>query len=124
MTTLQLAVITDQLPVLAECAEQADVETWADEWDGPEVTSRTVADRDFGIDPTWPGLPALSMAVSYVLLLLLGALGAHQFYLRNWWRGGLYLITAGGLGVGLAIDVFTLPRQLEKTNTLRALGLR
>lgn len=35
------------------------------------------------------------------------------------WRGGLYLLTAGGLGIRLAIDVFTILRQVATANGLR-----
>ena len=117
-------VITDQLPALTERADQGDAETWTGEWEGPDSTIRTLADGNVLTEPAWPALPPLSMAVSYLLLLLLGVLGAHQFYLRNWGRAGLYLITAGGLGIGLAIDLFTIPRQLQQANAVRALGLR
>ena len=73
---------------------------------------------------TWPSLPPLSTRTAYLLLVLLGLFGAHQFYLSNGWRGGLYLFTAGGLGIGVVIDLCTLSRQVKAANGLRALGLR
>ncbi len=124
MSTTQVLVITDQLPALTERADRGDAETWTGEWDQPDFTTRTIADGTVLNEPAWPALPPLSMAVSYLLLLPLGVLGAHQFYLRNWWRAGLYLITAGGLGIGLLIDLITIPRQLQQANAIRALGLR
>ena len=124
METPLATVTTDQLPPLTERGDLDDVETWTGEWHDAERTSHTVADSDFLSGPTWPALPPLSMPASYLLLLLAGVLGVHQFYLRNWARGGLYLLTLGGLGIAVAVDLFTLPRQLERANALRTLGLR
>lgn len=68
---------------------------------GPEPTSRR---------------PVRSLGVAYVLWLLLGAVGAHKFYLGRVGMGIAYLLTLGFLTLGLWVDLFTLPRQVRRTN--------
>lgn len=68
--------------------------------------------------------PLASVGVAYVLWLLLGALGAHHFYLGKPGRGVFYLLTLGGFVVGLVIDLFTLPAQTRAVNAQRMVGLR
>jgi TM2 domain-containing membrane protein YozV len=65
-----------------------------------------------------------SLGLAYVLLILLGILGVHQFYLGKFGRGTGYLLTAGWLTVGCWIDLFTLPSQVRTVNTQRRLGIR
>ena len=43
--------------------------------------------------------------VALVLLLLVGALGVHKFYLGQTGKGILYLFTGGLCGIGLIIDL-------------------
>ena len=124
MASAQVAVLTDQSPSRPEGLDRGESEIWSGETDSPEFATRTLAEGSYLAAPCWPALPPLSMAATYALLLSLGVLGAHQFYLRNWWRAGLYLVTAGGLGIGLIVDLLTIRRQLEGINSLRALGLR
>jgi TM2 domain-containing membrane protein YozV len=57
-----------------------------------------------------------SVGTAYVLWFFLGALGVHQFYLGKTVRGVTYLFTLGWLGIGLLIDLFTLPSQVRKAN--------
>lgn len=56
--------------------------------------------------------------MAYLLWFFLGALGVHHFYLGNKGKGILYLCTLGLLGIGLLIDLFTLPTQVAKANKL------
>lgn len=63
-----------------------------------------------------------SLLVAYILWFFLGALGIHQFYLGKVGRGLLYLFTLGIFGIGVIIDLFTLPSQTRQVNTQRALG--
>lgn len=63
-----------------------------------------------------------SVGVTYLLWLLLGILGAHKFYLGRPGMGVLYLLTAGLLGVGLLVDLFTIPSQVRTANALAAVG--
>lgn len=60
--------------------------------------------------------PRKSLSTAYLLLFLLGALGAHQFYLGRVGRGVLYACTLGGLGVFVLIDMFSLPGQVAMVN--------
>ena len=46
--------------------------------------------------------------VALVLLLLVGALGVHKFYLGQTGKGILYLFTGGLCGIGLIIDLIKL----------------
>ncbi len=124
MTTAQLVIVTDQLALVRQSASEADTaEACAGEAEWQRGT-HTAAELAALSEMTWPGLPRLSLRVGYVLLLLLGPLGGHQFYLRNWPRALLYLATAGCFGIGVVIDLFTLPRQTGRANVRRDLGLR
>ena len=57
-----------------------------------------------------------SVGVAYLLWFFLGVLGVHQFYLGKVGRGVSYIFTLGWLGIGLLIDLFTLPGQVRKAN--------
>ncbi|GIG53363.1 TM2 domain-containing protein [Demequina activiva] len=70
------------------------------------------------------GYPPKSLLLAYVLWLFLGVLGIHQFYLGKTGRGLLYLFTLGILGIGVIIDLFTLPAQTRAVNAQRAVGIR
>ena len=74
--------------------------------------------------PTPTQYPRKSLLVAYLLWLLLGVLGIHQFYLGKTGRGLLYLLTAGILGIGVIVDLFTLPAQTRMVNAQRAVGIR
>lgn len=58
-----------------------------------------------------------SLAVAYVLWLLLGLLGGHRFYLGNPLVGIAMLLTLGGLGVWWVIDAFLIPRAVRARST-------
>lgn len=67
-------------------------------------------------------LPPKETGLAYVFLLLFGGLGVHQFYLGKVGRGLLYIFTVGGfLGILPLIDLFTLPSQVRRVNTERAI---
>ncbi|MDR0720192.1 MAG: TM2 domain-containing protein [Treponema sp.] len=59
-----------------------------------------------------------SKAVAYLLLIFLGAFGAHRFYLEKVGTGILYLFTGGVLGIGILVDLFTLSGQVDTYNIL------
>ncbi|WP_084077516.1 TM2 domain-containing protein [Demequina sp. NBRC 110057] len=65
-----------------------------------------------------------SLLVAYVLWFFLGVFGIHHFYLGKIGRGLLYLFTAGIFGIGLLVDLFTLPSQTRTVNAQRAVGIR
>lgn len=69
-------------------------------------------------------LPPKSLLVAYILLILFSILGIHHFYLGKIGRGVLWLLTGGLLGVGVIIDIFTLPAQTRTVNARRAVGIR
>ncbi|MEJ3746599.1 TM2 domain-containing protein [Actinomycetes bacterium KLBMP 9797] len=57
-----------------------------------------------------------SVGTAYLLWFFLGAVGAHQFYLGKTGRAISYIFTLGWLGIGLLIDLFTLPKQVAAVN--------
>lgn len=61
--------------------------------------------------------------VAWILLTFLGLFGVHHFYLRNWFRGILWLLTAGFFGIGLLYDFWTLNQQV-RTAEIRAAEIR
>lgn len=58
-----------------------------------------------------------SKTIAYLLLIFLGLLSAHRFYLGKIGSGILGLITLQFLGVGLIIDFFTLGSMVDQYNT-------
>lgn len=57
-----------------------------------------------------------SVGTAYLLWFFLGVIGAHQFYLGKTGRAISYIFTFGWLGIGLLIDLFTLPKQVAAVN--------
>ncbi|WP_300259441.1 TM2 domain-containing protein [Clostridium sp.] len=47
-------------------------------------------------------------STAIILCLLLGVLGAHQYYLGNYGKGVLYTLTGGLLGIGWLYDLVKL----------------
>lgn len=63
------------------------------------------------------------VGIAYVLWLFLGLVGGHKFYLGRIGIGVAYLLTLGFLGLGVLIDLFTLPSQVRRENSIRRTGL-
>jgi len=61
-----------------------------------------------------PGLTDYSVA--WLLLMFLGLLGIHRFYLGKWVTGIIYLISGGLLGIGWLYDLCTLNQQISDLN--------
>ena len=61
-----------------------------------------------------PGLTDYSVA--WLLLIFLGLLGIHRFYLGKWVTGIIYLISGGLLGIGWLYDLCTLNQQISDLN--------
>lgn len=61
----------------------------------------------------------VDVGVAYVLLLLLGLVGGHKFYLGRPFVGLVYILTGGLLGVGVVWDLFTMRRQVDAENWRR-----
>jgi hypothetical protein len=68
--------------------------------------------------------PDKSLGVAYLLWFFLGFLGVHHFYLGKVGRGIGYLLTFGWFMIGLLVDLFTLPSQVQRINVERKVGLR
>jgi len=61
-----------------------------------------------------PGLTDYSIA--WLLLMFLGLLGIHRFYLGKWVTGIIYLVSGGLLGIGWLYDLCTLNQQISDLN--------
>lgn len=57
-----------------------------------------------------------SFSVALLLLIFLGWLGAHRFYLDKPFSGLLYLCTMGLSGIGIIYDLVTLKSQVDEIN--------
>lgn len=68
--------------------------------------------------------PDKSLGRAYVLLLFVGFLGVHHFYMGKVGRGIGYLLTFGWFMIGLLVDLFTLSSQVKRVNYERRAGLR
>lgn len=66
--------------------------------------------------------PAKHIGTAYGLCILLGWFGVHHFYLGKTGRGVGYLLTFGWLGVGVIVDLFTLPTQVRRMNLHNGYG--
>ncbi len=67
------------------------------------------ADRSFADGP-------INYTVTWVLLVFLGPLGLHRFYLGKPWTGLLYLVTMGVFLFGVIYDWWTINRQISDEN--------
>ena len=57
-----------------------------------------------------------SKLIGYILLII-GFIGAHRFYLGKWGTGILYLCTGGLLGIGVIYDFLTLNERVSERNS-------
>ena len=55
-----------------------------------------------------------SVGTAYLLYFLL--FGTHYLYLGKWGLQILYWLTLGGLGIWAFIDIFTIPRKVNRYN--------
>ena len=63
------------------------------------------------------------IAYALILFSLAAICGVQHFYLGKIGRGFLWLFTGGLLGIGLIVDLFTLPQQVKTINARRAVGI-
>ena len=68
-------------------------------------------------------LPPKDVGVAYLFWFFFGVFGVHHFYLGKTVRGVVWLLTGGLLGIGLLVDLFTLPSQVRAVNAQRAVGI-
>ena len=62
----------------------------------------------------------VNYSVAWILLTFLGLFGVHRMYMRKWFTGILYLLTAGLVGLGYLYDYWTLNGQVDQLNHQRA----
>ena len=61
---------------------------------------------------------AINYTVTWVLLVFLGPLWLHRFYLGKPWTGLLFLLTCGIFLIGVIYDWWTVNEQISKENML------
>lgn len=92
----------------------------------------------FAPPATQGGAPAKDVGIAYLLLLLLGGVAAHRFYLGLipsaivfnvlWWGGWLLSILLIGVPMVIAaaiwwvVDLFLLPALVRRANAVRSTG--
>lgn len=54
--------------------------------------------------------------LAWILLVYLGYLGIHRFYMRKWITGILWLCTGGLFFLGYLYDLWTLNQNISKVN--------
>ncbi len=59
---------------------------------------------------------AINYTATWVLLVFLGPLGLHRFYLGKPWTGLLFLLTCGIFLIGVIYDWWTVNEQISKEN--------
>ena len=69
-------------------------------------------------------IPMKDLGMAYLLWFFLGVIGVHQFYLGKTGRGVGYLLTLAWFGIGLLVDLFTLPSQVRTVNAQIRTGVR
>lgn len=65
----------------------------------------------------------LGTAYALMLFSFVGVCGIQHFYMGKTGRGLLWLFTVGLFGVGLIVDLFTLPQQIKNINARRSVGI-
>ncbi len=71
------------------------------------------ADRQFLEGP-------IDYTVGWILLVFLGFLGIHRFYMASYLMGILFFLTGGLFGFGYLYDLCTLNSQIDERNSLPA----
>lgn len=62
--------------------------------------------------------------VAFFLCMFLGVFGAHRFYARKKASGFLYLVTCGGFGIGIMVDLFRIFNGKFKDDCQMTLGFK
>ncbi len=65
----------------------------------------------------------LGTAYALMLFSFVGVCGIQHFYMGKTGRGLLWLFTVGLFGIGLIVDLFTLPQQIKNINARRSVGI-
>src|SRR6218665_95789 len=66
-----------------------------------------------------PLLDDRKVHIAYILLIFLGLLGVHKFYLGSIVWGIVYFFTLGLFGIGVIVDIFTLNNRTTPPTHLR-----
>ena len=81
-----------------------------------EVMKEKLSEKEHAILDREFNVLRKDITVSYVLLVVLGFLGIHKFYLGKIGMGILYSVTLGFFFLGIVYDLATLPDQVSEFN--------
>ncbi len=87
-------------------------------------TETTVSGKKALLDSPAAESGGKSQIIALILVLLVGGLGIHRFYLGYTWQGVVQLLTAGGCGIWALIDLIRIctgdlqPKSGNYTKTL------
>lgn len=81
-----------------------------------ELRKQNLSEKEHAILDREYNVLKKDISVSYVLLIILGFLGIHKFYLGKIGMGILYFVSLGFLFLGLIYDLATLPDQVTDYN--------
>lgn len=59
----------------------------------------------------------IDYTAAWVLLIFLGLLGVHRFYMKKWLSGIVYLLSGAIFGIGFLYDLWTLNDQVSEQNS-------
>lgn len=59
----------------------------------------------------------INYTITWLLLIFVGYLGLHRFYMGKWASGLIYLLTGGLFTIGWLYDLWTLNSQINEINS-------
>lgn len=110
LAIMSATVSYSAFPILSKKVTTTSVATSANTATNMPQQTITATDLSKASTPVAPA-PAgsgKSQIVALILVLLVGGLGIHRFYLGYTWQGIVQLLTAGGCGIWALIDLIRI----------------